>query len=204
MLDIVIDMDNTLINTVGAFTQINNERYDEDVDLDKVRSYGFRELSLTDDEITDIFASDELWEHMEWYHGAVEAIEYLNERYHVVLSTRGGSENIKHKIDFIRKTFPEIGIIPIVIKDSPSLSLDKDLIRTRVLIDDNPKVLRHVGANTYPVCMRIKDWDWNKDYTGIKAYNYYELVKKVDKLIDEHDNLILEKANYVLYDGKQF
>ena len=185
MIDIVFDMDNVLINTVKAFTEINNDMFQEDVDYESITTYMMRGLTLEERHKKKLFASALLFEYMEWYPGAVDLLKRLQKDYHVVISSRGSANNIKHKIDMIRKVLPDIGIIPVIITDSPSLSLDKDCIATRILVDDNPKVLTHCQVTTLPICLKIRDWEWSKQYKGVIAHNYEELEEIIRGSLDE-------------------
>ena len=100
----------------------------------------------------------------------IEVLERLSHMKEIELGfcSIGTSENIKYKIDFLKRNFPFIKQSIFITYDGGSAKLDKSVLKGDfVLLDDNVKNLKSSEVFLPVVFMDHGNKEWNKGYENI-------------------------------------
>ena len=131
MKNIFIDFDNCCINSTLIVTAILNERYNKKVEWEDIKQYDFSDKfpEVTKKEIKEIFDSREFFKLAEFaiFPNAIRVIERLCGDFNVSIVSIGSSENIRHKIKFLKDKFPFIKNYIMLVKEDNIM--DKSVVR---------------------------------------------------------------------------
>lgn len=179
---IVIDMDNTMVDTSQAVCDVYNDLYKDDPNFNKIilptsgYPYNIKNWYLPTDKIEyrDIFESNLLFEKMKPFPGAVEVLKELVEDYgyRIIVCSFGTYKNIIFKCEYLPKVFPFIKeFVPIV---GPSKSIIN--IKNASFIDDYTPNLMDIFHNGGEL-LRIHRFSYHTysdtlEWFGSKIPNY--------------------------------
>ena len=177
---ICFDIDNVLNNltekTIALYNTLNNKN----IQMSDITTYNFYDcLSKEDaDGIISLFKDKGLWDSLKPLPYAQDGLKKLIKSGHTIfLATATDPSNFEWKCDWLSKYF---NFIP---TDNIIRIMDKSLLRTDVLVDDN------LGNLTSNICERIcLNYPWNqsksKDYAyDIKrAYDWSDIVHIINNI----------------------
>ncbi len=180
---LILDFDNTLVNSTKAFIRVYNliygSRYIGTTDKipawDKVRKYDFTDEipSLTSSMKHSIFNSPKFYEFLEFYPNAKESINRLSQDYTVEIVSICSPETVKMKADFISKHLPNCHFQPVLygqFKDKSHINMENC-----IFIDDHAGNLITSNARV-KICFKFQDinMDINKDWESIYFTSWEE------------------------------
>ena len=179
-----IDLDNVVFDTVDAIKTLYDENYRlydnyKCVDYNAMTSYDFRELQLlTKEKLNEYFCSGRFFDVVNCIEGAELSIATLNgfNQYPVTLVSIGTPENIKGKqqwIDNVLRGGFELDVDFVGLNSFDKSEID---MSGGILIDDELKNLETSNADV-KIC--FGDYEWNKDWTGLRAAYWFEVRKLV-------------------------
>ena len=85
-------------------------------------------------------------------------------------------------------------------QDSINAQIDKDVIRSFIVIDDSIKVLEKTKA--VPICFRDRNYEWSKNWEGLKATSWENLDIIVQELMSMSMSLERVKNYAAIYNKK--
>ncbi len=173
---LVLDFDNTIVNTTKAFIDTYNLIYgrkylDSTVNVpqwEKVHRYDFTDEipTLTPYEKGLVFSSLKLYDFLEFYPNAKDIINRLSEDFEVEVVTMCSIDTVDRKYKFIKEHLPNCKVQPVLFPDFP----DKSHINMEdaVFIDDHAKNLATSNA-VYKICYMHQGitMDTNERWKGI-------------------------------------
>ena len=177
---ITCDADNVLNNLGERMLEVYNARHSKNIRLSDLTSYHFVDcLPKADaDGLYALFKERDLWESLKPLPGAREALKrFMKQGHKVYIATATDVVNFEWKCEWFSSFYP---FIP---TDNIIRIMDKSLLRTDVLIEDN---IDNLISN---FCDRIcLDYPYNRSITKDfsydinRAHNWSEIEKIIDDI----------------------
>ena len=141
LLDILVDMDDTIEHLLKAWVEYLNARHSTSVKVDDIYDWDLTIAfpTLTKGQVFAPLVEDEFWKTVEPMEGAAEVLEWaMNEGHNVYIVTASTYHTIKSKMENVLfKYFPFISWPQVII------AYNKQMIRGDMLIDDAPHNLEN-------------------------------------------------------------
>jgi len=178
-MKLMIDFDGCIINTITTITKLYNEdfKYYKDfypVKWTDIKTWDFTELSCASAEyINTYFNQPRFFENIEYMPWAEKTLDRLREKYEITIVSSGYSPNLKGKEIWINKHIPYAKFIGVNLKEHKDKShVD---MSDSIFIDDSVNNLSTSNA-LLNICFGDK-YEWNEDWEGYRAYNWFEVQK---------------------------
>ena len=183
-----LDFDNTIADSISAFLKTYNALI-EDTGKEYSQCYNFEDCGVKNEHINKIFDTAYFFTVLNPYDNAIEMIKKLSEITEVNICTIGTWKNIKAKITWLEWQGLDkvVGFVPIVKAPNYPLAMNKKIIHSGVILDDNPKCLESSNANDKIMFTpHGLDYDWQKGYKSqyrVTEWNEetYQLLLKLIK-----------------------
>ncbi len=148
-----------------------------------MKTWEFKELSLTSrDYILSYFGQPRFFENVEFMDNAYEIISNLSNRgYEICIVSMGTPQNLLGKGLWLKEHIPDIDFIGIDMsqyKDKSHIDMSDG-----ILIDDEKRYLDSSNAKI-KICFG-DEYEWNKEWSGIRCYNWYDVKRYMKKLEGE-------------------
>jgi len=182
MKKIFMDFDGTLVNSRKSYCDTYAQLY---ANCENYEHPNWRETQEWNLELTcplakeDLFCHDLFFWGLEFMNGAKSKIESLSTQFDIIICSIGYYDNISKKSQWIKHKLP-------VIKKSIFINhgnnhLDKSIINMQnsIMVDDVSKNLHSSNADI-KICFG-DEFVWNRDWEGIRCYNWSELYKELMK-----------------------
>lgn len=186
MKRIIIDIDNTLINTIATITNLYNDDFKwyskfQPVDWHNVKTWDFEELELASrDYINHYFNQPRFFREAVFMDDALEVIGRLYQKgYEIIFCSMCYSPNGKGKELFLKGLFQYAKFINVNTKEYPDKS-HIDMSGNTVFLDDDSKNLETSNA-TIKVCFG-ELFPWNENYDGDRCYSWLDFEEFVNDL----------------------
>jgi 5'(3')-deoxyribonucleotidase len=176
---IVIDCDDTLINSGQALRDLHFEKTGELIP--EILTWNGSDVlgeNYPDDYIESLFLDEGFWRHVKLFPNAKEVLIRLRDSgiYELELCTIGRPKNIKAKIDFLHNNgFDDIFSKYHFIALNNEMVMNKDFLKGLALIDDNVKNLTSEEIDFHILFQGESPKDWNKGWNGLVAHDWLEL-----------------------------
>jgi uncharacterized HAD superfamily protein len=200
MINIAIDLDNTILNTPVTIINLHNKlyknkriEYDDNVNLD----WKFRPVIKTDEELTELF---KLFDHKDFYRHAIvykyakDIINGFSKKNKVCIISKHMDSRKPLTREWIEKNFPRVDLIFVDNFEDKGRILQE--FGADIIIDDRVDALEScIDIVPYRIC--FGDYDWNKQYNSLKATDWKELYKMIKNIKDiiESNNKLIEINN---------
>ena len=194
---IVIDWDNTVINTSKTLINLHNKLSENKIEYIEEHDWKFRPMVSTDEELKELF---KLFDNEHFYDedvlvpikDAIKTIKELSEYYKIVICSKHMISRRKLTRKYIKETFKGYDVsVKFVNSFNEKSNLFKHK-RVLAVIDDKIECLEGFGEKTLRVL--FGDYQWNKEYdknsmckinswvTVNEAINVYYLLS-IDKTV---------------------
>lgn len=208
-MDLIFDVDNTIIDTVKVLCDYYSEIYSQHPDYvtpipENVTRWNVESECplMTLGDILNAFESRFLFDNVDIFDNCVEVINKLNEdeRFNVYFCSIGSAVNISNKTRFLKKHFPNVQQIMLV-KPGDAVMCKKMVnmnINHTIFVDDHKNNLEGCNAK-YPIMYSqdgLTNKEWNEGYTGTIVDNW--------KILDDLINYIYNIENGNCIDTKRF
>ncbi|EQB4340953.1 5' nucleotidase, NT5C type [Clostridium botulinum] len=192
---LIVDFDGVIVNSIKSYCKTYNNKYKNHpqfkvADYTKLQQWDCQDECPLEKQAEVIFSNKDFFNNLEFMPNAKEIIEKLSKEYHIIICSIGTPENISYKSLWIKENLP-------CIKDTILISnqecfMDKSIVNMKdcIFVDDNANNLNSSNADIR-ICFG-KEYSYNKDWDGTKAYNWKNLYKLVHQL---QNNLIYENIN---------
>lgn len=167
-LNIVLDFDNTIVDTNQAICDFYNNKTNSNIKVEDIKSYTLTETltKWTKEQIDNIFCEKEFFDMLKPIDGAIESINKMLEARHTVkIATCHNPRGIGLKYDYTQRVFPMIDEIIFIVHKN-GVRMNKSSVYGDILIDDNIMCLESCQVKI-PIC--FGDYSYNKDYKGLKV-----------------------------------
>lgn len=170
-----------IVNTIKRIVDL----YDEDFQYYKnftpvnwwdVNTWDFQECTCaTPQYINTYFNQQRFFDKLEYMENAQEILNRLKDRYEIVIVSMGYSPNLRAKAIWIEKNMPYAKFIGVNFKEYADKShID---MSDGIYIDDNAK---NLNTNAIENICYGDIYDWNKDWTGKRCFNWSDLEKYIE------------------------
>lgn len=180
ILDILVDMDDTIEYLLSAWVNCLNQRHNTSVSVDDIHEWDMTIAfpMLTREQIFAPLFEDDFWETVKPMDGAAEVLEWaMGEGHNIYIVTASTYHTIKSKMDnLLFRHFPFISWKQVIIAHN------KQMIRGDMLIDDAPHNLEN---GHYVKVLMTAPHNRNYDAASnhmIRVYNWVEVKKCIVKL----------------------
>lgn len=200
-LNLFIDFDEVLVDSIRSILLILNPRYGTDFKPSDCTQWDFKDLfpNITPDEVEKCFESDEFWDSLRFKTVGQNVLDFLDKLkpyYNIIIISKGTEINLKKKRQWLMDNMPiPYSFIPIGLDGSKG---DIDMTGG-VHIDDNQYYLNESNA-TYKILFANTPYitDWNNEWEGEIFNSFYDLrVMDTLKMIVGFQNGNLKEDGYV-------
>ena len=183
-----IDFDNTLVCSIKCICDLYNEDFKYFPDFKYInwidmKTWEFKELSLANkDYILSYFGQPRFFEKVEFMDNAFEVIsDLLKVEYEIYIVSMGTQQNLLGKEMWIKEHISDIHFVGIDMGQYKNKShID---MSDGILIDDEKRYLDSSNAKT-KICFG-DTYNWNKEWEGVRCYNWYDVKRYMEKLKGE-------------------
>lgn len=133
-LTVLVDMDDTITDLLGAWIDMLNRRHGTNVMPNDVQQWDIAKSfpSLTKEQVFDPLLCDSLWHYVRPKEGAVETVErFIKEGHKVYIVTTSTYETLRTKMDVVLFHY-----FPFLSWNNVIITGNKQMIKGDVLIDD--------------------------------------------------------------------
>lgn len=179
---ILVDMDNTICDSVKAIVDCINEEYKKNFKVNYRCTWDFdgclpkwylpRALELFNEQI--------FYDNLEPIKDSVEVLERLSRKHEIVIVTKHGSDGVTYKAKWIRNNFPFINRV-IYLDQS---GFDKSIINGDIIIDDRVDCL--LGGNR-DFRLLFGNYGWNQEVPQF----HDEAISRANTWLDIEDFIII-------------
>src|SRR5574344_534405 len=176
-----LDFDGTIVNTIKSITDLYNDDFEfydgfKPLTWDMVNTWNFSECSCTTPEyINEYFNQKRFFDNLDCFDNSFEIIDLLRMTLKITIVSTGDTPNLRIKEKWIKDKMPYCKFIGVDLnkyKDKSHIDM-----RNSIFIDDCEDNLKTSNASL-KICFG-DEHPWNKNWDGIRAYNWYEIYKKV-------------------------
>jgi 5'(3')-deoxyribonucleotidase len=174
-----IDYDSTIVNSIKRICEMYNEEYINHPKFIPARWYLVEKWDFADQcklapkgLVTYYFNREDFFnEKLEFMENAEEIINRLNSKFDIYVPSLGYKDNLYFKEEWLKKKMPFVNFIGCSSNDCK----DKSHIDMSggIIIDDHIDNLKTSNADI-KICYG-DIYDWNKNWTGIRKWNWYEI-----------------------------
>jgi hypothetical protein len=187
-MNIVIDFDNTLVQTNKAVLEVyRKETNDYSTNLSMLNSWWFDEIcpKFTREQQNELFNNPRLFELLEPQENAIDILHKLKQEGHnLILCTIHHPNGIQYKAKYIHDNFDCFDSV-VYIDLLKHKKLQKSIIKGDMLLDDSADYLKSSTVQ-YPIC--FGDEGWNSDWKNDRVLNWLEFYDKVHSITDYYKN----------------
>lgn len=184
---IIIDFDCTAFNTVKAITRLYNEDFCyykgfKTMDWHDVKTWTFEELTCAPEKYKDHYFNQPRFFKVLEAMPMFTAVAYmLEDKCRIDFCTMGYSPNLHLKDLYLKENYPGYGFIGVNIKEHKDKShID---MSGKIFIDDSPVNLK--TSNATVKILFGKDYDWNKDWDGIRCETWNDVFDVIEKMEED-------------------
>lgn len=161
---IYVDCDDTILSSSKTVIRILNQRYGLNKTIDDMTDWFYRSIAprVTQEEIMEIYESDEFWNDAELDEGFLKVFDKLKNDFHWVVLSRGTEENLKRKKTFIEQKLhiPLIGLLSN--SSEENCSTKKMDMSGCIQIDDHMGCLHKSSASVKVLFQNGRRFRWNQ------------------------------------------
>lgn len=184
---LIIDFDNTIVNSTKAFCETYNELFKSDpkfipADWNKSNEYNFGDvcplLESDQDKVYAIFENPLFFKKIRFIDEHTErVIKILNDKFETYICSIGTGKNIYHKYNWLKKNLPFLKHHVFVMHEG--CTSDKSILNMdgAIFIDDHNGNLETSNAS-----IKIsfgKRYTWNYDWDGIVCDKWDDVLRKL-------------------------
>lgn len=179
MITVYVDCDDTILNSSAVIIEILNSRYGVSKTIEDLRDYRYRSIvgGVTQEEILEIYQSEEFWEKVQFQPKFLKALEKLKKYFNFVIISKGTEQNLKVKEIHLRKAFKDRGVdiefvgIPLIIGSKTKFAKALCNMVGAIQIDDCTQEFAGSLASVKILIKNGREVEWN--YTPFNEENFY-------------------------------
>ena len=151
---IYLDIDQVLFPLIETVLEKYNAKYNDTLSHENFSDYDISKYIKPEcRHLFEEFANQDLFESMTPYSGAVEAVEYLNERYRIFYATAAHGYTIAYRDKMLEKWFPSFQSRQLI------MIREKHLLVGDALVDDSYQNLINGNFKKF-----LMDFPWNRNF----------------------------------------
>lgn len=188
-MNIYLDFDDTITDSVQNVVRIVNKRYDKKVKWNDIGAWDFSDVypDIPLQDIVKVFGEQEFFDTVYIKEYAILALHKLTKRNNVYIVSKCDHEASKRKHEWIKSNLEKIGIntqfTPIPLNGSKGMVDMSD----GIFVDDNVKFLEETNAK-YKIFFNSHGKIKQK-WGGLEVDNWYDLYDVMAKIIGKEKNI---------------
>lgn len=178
-INLYIDFDNTIVNATKRICEMYNQDFNNHVKFKESKWYLVDKYDFSDQcpllskkTLMKYFDEKRFFIGLEFMENAEEIIIKLSKIFNVFIISLGNTNNLRLKKQWIHNNLPDIkefiGCNFNAVEDKRHIDMSND-----ILVDDCSNNL--ITSNAALKILYGDLYDWNKDWNGIRKWNWYEI-----------------------------
>lgn len=179
-----LDFDSCVVDTNSAFCDYYNDHYRhikgfKPADPNRLAEWNYTDICpLATEDVQNIFGTRGLFNRLELFPNAYEALKKLSDKYEIIIVSIGTYANIHYKSMWIKEHLPFIHESILLCKDKGA-KMGKSTVNMQggIFIDDIKANLDSTNADRK--ILYGKKYKWNRDWKGEHCLNWLEVGEKL-------------------------
>jgi len=191
-MNIYIDFDDTIVNSVENVIRIANKRYNQSVQVSDVDKWDFSYLypNATRDEIIGIFGEQEFFDTLHFKKNAILTLQKLSKRNFLFVVTKtidiaSGFRKYQWIQEHLNAMNIPVEYVAIFPRDDKSIVDMSD----GIMIDDNANYLEITNAKYKILYDNQREIDVNMDWDGLRVYDWQDAYKLLSEIIGKEKGI---------------
>jgi hypothetical protein len=186
---ILIDIDDTFFKSSEEIIRQLNNKNNTTKTIDDLIDYGYRSIdnNITQEEINQMYSSDEFFENVAFNDGAIEFIIKYSERFDIIFVSYGTEENLLKKANMLNDFVLKHNLNNIYFAAFETGKANKSEILLNdvyVAIDNHAGHLDELNAPKKILLKNFKEVDWNQVPINDEYTYTANTFKDIDEMID--------------------
>ena len=176
-MNIYLDFDDTITDSVQNLVRIVNKRYDKRVRWNDIGEWDFSDVypDMPHKDIVKVFGEQEFFDTLYAKEYAILALHKLSKRNDIFIVSKCDDTASKRKYEWIKSHLHDTGID--VEFTAIPLNSSKGLVDMSggIFVDDNVRFLKETNAKYKILFNNHRKFDAEQDWKGLEVDNWYDL-----------------------------
>lgn len=190
-MNIYIDFDDTITNSIQALLAISNKRYGTNYKIEDVGDWDFKDIypDVPLKEIVSIYDTDEFYNLLNIKLDALFVLRRFAKRNKVFIVTKVNKRSMVQKFQWIKEHIQNFGIDVELI--GIPLNKSKGIVDMSegIMIDDNVKFLNETNAKYKVLFKNNRKFDRLQEWSGMSATSWQELERILYDIISKEKGI---------------
>lgn len=190
-MNIYIDFDDTITNSIQALLAISNRKYGTSYKIEDVGDWNFKDIypNIPLKEIVSIYDTDEFYNLLSIKRDALFVLRRFAKRNKIFIVTKVNKKSMVQKFQWIKEHIQNFGIDVELI--GIPLNKSKGIIDMSegVMIDDNVKFLNETNAKYKILFKNNRKFDELQEWSGMSVTSWQELEKILYNIISKEKGI---------------
>lgn len=190
-MNIYIDFDDTITNSIQALLAISNRRYGTSYKIEDVGDWNFKDIypNIPLKEIVSIYDTDEFYNLLSIKRDALFVLRRFAKRNKIFIVTKVNKKSMVQKFQWIKEHIQNFGIDVELI--GIPLNKSKGIVDMSegIMIDDNVKFLNETNAKYKILFKNNRKFDELQEWSGMSVTSWQELEKILYNIISKEKGI---------------
>lgn len=190
-MNIYIDFDDTITNSIQALLAISNRRYGTSYKIEDVGDWNFKDIypNIPLKEIVSIYDTDEFYNLLSIKRDALFVLRRFAKRNKIFIVTKVNKKSMVQKFQWIKEHIQNFGIDVELI--GIPLNKSKGIVDMSegIMIDDNVKFLNETNAKYKILFKNNRKFDELQKWSGMSVTSWQELEKILYNIISKEKGI---------------
>lgn len=190
-MNIYIDFDDTITNSIQALLAISNRRYGTSYKIEDVGDWNFKDIypNIPLKEIVSIYDTDEFYNLLSIKRDALFVLRRFAKRNKIFIVTKVNKKSMVQKFQWIKEHIQNFGIDVELI--GIPLNKSKGIVNMSegIMIDDNVKFLNETNAKYKILFKNNRKFDELQEWSGMSVTSWQELEKILYNIISKEKGI---------------
>ena len=195
-INIYVDCDDTILHSSETVIDILNKRYRTNKTINDLKDWNYRSIvsTITQDEILDIYCSDEFWDNVKNNEKFLAVYNKLKDKVNWVVVSKGNYANLLKKQEYLDKHFDNIYFYGLLINGANDFNKSYIDMSDGIQIDDNINCLLSTNSSLKIIIRNYRDVYWNRIPAHVDNLYSVDDWKQIDSILD----FMLENREFVV------
>lgn len=196
-LNIYVDCDDTILHSSEVVIDILNKRHNTTKSIDNLKDWNYRSIipTITQDEILEIYCSDEFWDNVRVNEEFLEVYDKLKDEVNWVVVSKGNYANLLKKQAYLEKHLKGINFYGLLIDGVNDFNKSCIDMSDGIQIDDNIDCLLSTNSPFKVIIRNNRSVYWNKVPSHVDNLYAVDNWKQLDSVL----GFVLKNKDFVSY-----
>lgn len=186
---ILIDVDDTILKSSEEIIRQLNKKNGTCKTIDDLIDYGYRSIDekITQEEINNMYSSEEFFDNVDFNDGAIEFIIKYSKIFDLIFVSYGTEENLLRKLNFLNNMVLTYNLNNVFFASCESGKVNKRevlLDNVYLAIDNHSEHLNDFNAPKKILLKNFQDVNWNKTPINNEDTYVANSFVEIDQMID--------------------